>query len=82
MKADTVKYSRNCWKLKYSIESTKVKIYKTYTYAGHGTEWKMEWNGTKTYVVMEYGRCQNGMKGKISRMEWKTIFHTSISISN
>ena len=27
---------------------------------------------------MEYGRCQNGMEWKISRMEWKTIFHTSI----
>ena len=25
---------------------------------------------------MEYGRCQNGMKWKISRMELKTIFHT------
>ena len=29
---------------------------------------------------MEYGRCQNGMEWKISRKEWKTIFHTSIPI--
>ena len=34
----------------------------------------MEWNG---YFSMEYGRCQNGMEWKISRMEWKTIFHTN-----
>ena len=26
---------------------------------------------------MEYGRCQNGMEWKISRMKWKTIFHTN-----
>ena len=38
-------------------------------------EWKMEWNGN---FGMEYGRCQNGMEWKISRMEWKTTFHTSI----
>ena len=38
---------------------------------------EMEWNGN---FGMEYGRCQNGMKWKISRMEWKTIFHTSIPI--
>ena len=37
----------------------------------------MEWNGN---FGMEYGRCQNGMEWKISRMEWKTIFHTSIPI--
>ena len=41
--------------------------------AGHG----MEWNGN---FGMEYRRCQNGMEWKISRMEWKTIFHTSIPI--
>ena len=34
----------------------------------------MEWNGN---FGMEYGRCQNGMEWKISRMEWKTIFHTN-----
>ena len=45
--------------------------------AGHGMEWKMEWNGN---FGMEYGRCQNGMEWKILRMEWKTIFHTSIPI--
>ena len=27
----------------------------------------MEWNGK---FGMEYERCQNGMKWKISRMEW------------
>ena len=37
----------------------------------------MEWNGN---FGMKYGRCQNGMEWKISRMEWKTIFHTSIPI--
>ena len=36
----------------------------------------MEWNGN---FGMEYGRCQNGMKWKISRMEWKTIFHTILN---
>ena len=41
-------------------------------------EWKMEWNGN---FGVECGRCQNGMEWKISRMEWKTIFHTSIAIS-
>ena len=41
--------------------------------AGHG----MEWNGN---FGMECGRCQNGMEWKISRMKWKTIFHTSIPI--
>ena len=41
--------------------------------AGHG----MEWNGN---LGMECGRCQNGMEWKISRIEWKTIFHTSIPI--
>ena len=35
----------------------------------------MKWNGN---FGNEYGRCQNGMERKISRMEWKTIFHTSI----
>ena len=48
-----------------------------YLYSGHGMEWKMEWNEN---FGMEYGRCQNGMEWKISRMEWKTIFHTSIPI--
>ena len=43
----------------------------------YGMEWKMEWKGI---FGMEYGRCQNGMEWKISRMEWKTIFHTSIPI--
>ena len=39
----------------------------------------MEWNGQKDGMEwnrnfgMEYGRCQNGMECKISRMEWKTI---------
>ena len=37
----------------------------------HGTEW----NGN---FGVEYGRCQNKMEWKISRMEWKTIFHTNI----
>ena len=36
-------------------------------------EWNGKWNGN---FSMEYGRCQNGMEWKISRMEWKTIFHT------
>ena len=41
--------------------------------AGHGMEWngmenEMEWNGN---FGMEYGRCQNGMDWKISRMEWE-----------
>ena len=45
--------------------------------AWHEMEWKMEWNGN---FGMEYGRCQNEMEWKISRMEWKTIFHTSIPI--
>ena len=40
---------------------------------GHG----MEWNGN---FGMEYGRCQNGMEWKISRMEWKAILHISIPI--
>ena len=40
----------------------------------NGMENGMEWNGN---FGMEYGRCQNGMEWKISRMEWKTIFHTS-----
>ena len=38
-------------------------------------EWQMEWNWN---FGMEYGRYQNGMEWKILRMEWKTIFHTSI----
>ena len=45
--------------------------------AWYGMENEMEWNGN---FGMEYGRCQNGMEWKISRMEWKTIFHTSIPI--
>ena len=44
---------------------------------GHGMEWKMKWNGN---FGLEYGRCHNGMERKISRMEWKTIFHTFIPI--
>ena len=36
------------------------------------------WYGMKR--KFRYGICQNGMKWKISRMEWKTIFHTSIPI--
>ena len=43
----------------------------------NGMENEMEWNGN---FGKEYGRCQNGMEWKISRMEWKTIFHTSIPI--
>ena len=53
---------------------------------GHGMEWngkwngikrKMEWNETEILVwIMEDAR----MEWKISRMEWKTIFHTSIPI--
>ena len=43
----------------------------------NGMENGMEWNGN---FGMDYGRCQNGMEWKISRMEWKTIFHTSIPI--
>ena len=54
-----------------NIEST--------TRSWYGMEWKMEWNGN---FGMEYGRCQNGMEWKISRMIWKTIFHTSIPISH
>ena len=42
-----------------------------------GIVWKMEWNGN---FGMEYGRCQNGMELKISRMEWKTILHTSYQL--
>ena len=38
----------------------------------------MKWNGN---FGMDYGRSQNGMEWKISKMEWKTIFHTSIQIS-
>ena len=36
-------------------------------YTGHGMEWNENFG-------MEYGRCQNGMEWKISRMEWKAIF--------
>ena len=43
----------------------------------NGMENGIEWNGN---FGMEYGRCQNGMEWKISRIEWKTIFHTSIPI--
>ena len=32
----------------------------------------MEW---KENFGTEYRRCQNRMKWKISRIEWKTIFH-------
>ena len=42
-----------------------------------GMEWKMEWNGN---FCMDYGRCQNEMELKISRMEWKTIFYISIPV--
>ena len=45
--------------------------------AWYGMENGMEWNGN---FDMEYGRCQDGMEWKISRMKWKTIFHTSIPI--
>ena len=31
---------------------------------------------------MEYGRCQNEMEWKISRIEWKKIFHTSMLIAH
>ena len=34
----------------------------------------MEWNKN---FGMEYERCQNGMEWKISRTEWKAIFHTN-----
>ena len=35
----------------------------------------MEWNGN---FSMEYGRCQNGMEWKISRMEYNlSYFHTN-----
>ena len=45
--------------------------------AGHGMEWNGKWNGTEISVWnMEDAR----MEWKISRMEWKTIFHTSIPI--
>ena len=37
----------------------------------------MEWNGN---FGMEYGKYQNGMERKISKMKWTTIFHTSIPI--
>ena len=41
------------------------------------TEHGMEWNGIENGMEQKfrYGRCQNGMEWKISRMEWKTIFH-------
>ena len=39
-----------------------------------------KWNEMERNFGMEYGRCQNGMEWKISRMEWKIIFHTSIPI--
>ena len=29
---------------------------------------------------MEYGRCQSDMELKISKMDWKTMFRTSIPI--
>ena len=32
--------------------------------------------GINFTTFMEYGRCQNGIEWKISRMEWKTILHT------
>ena len=48
------------------------------TRAWYGMENGMERNGN---FGMEYGRCQNRMEWKISRMEWKAIFHTSIPIS-
>ena len=52
-----------------NIEST--------TRAWYIMKWKMEWNGTEISVWnMENAR----MEWKISRMEWKTIFHTSIPI--
>ena len=38
----------------------------------------IEWKGN---FGPKYGRCQNGMEWKISRMEWKTIFRTFIPIS-
>ena len=43
----------------------------------------MEWNRKSNGMERKfrYGRCQNGMERKISRMEWKTIFHTFIPIS-
>ena len=46
-------------------------------FTGHGTKWKVEWNGNFSGLWnMEDAR----MEWKISRMEWKTIFHTSIPI--
>ena len=37
------------------------------------------WYGMEKNVNfgMEYGKCQKWMDWKISRMEWKTIFHTN-----
>ena len=46
-----------------------------------------EWNGRQSSILPYQFHTiririffQNGMEWKISRMEWKTIFHTSIPI--
>ena len=65
------------------MKTTCVPIYLMLFYyvtsATQGVAWSgmengMKWNGN---FGMEYGRCQNVMEWKISRMEWKTIFHTN-----
>ena len=45
-----------------------------------GMVWKMEWNGN---FGMKYGRCQNGIEWKISRMKWKNYlpyFHINFML--
>ena len=43
---------------------------------GHGMKWKMEWNGNLEWNMEDAKMEWNG----ISKMEWKTIFHTFIPI--
>ena len=58
-------------------DTPKFLCYHFLCYLGHSVKWNGKWNGN---FGMEYGRCQNGMEWKISKMEWKTILHASILI--
>ena len=59
----------NCW-VKCNINNNNIE---STTRAWYG----MEKSGN---FGMEYGRCLNGKKWKISRNEWKTICQASIPI--
>ena len=66
---------RNLWRFDTCIFSSADR--RPDLSAGYGIEWNGKWNGME---ILVWNMEDAVMEWKVSRMEWKAIFHTSIPI--